>query len=244
MEKIAVFVEGLTETLFVRAFLCNRFNPDHISIIFISLFKNYNSIPSIHNPHAKITFFIYDAEGDGNVLGSVKDRERGLFKSDFKKIVILQDMYSQNYEKLSLGKISPQITSKFISARNAEILKMSQPTKIRFHYSIMEIEAWILAMPQLFQKLDVRLTTALIKSKLKYDLQSIDPQLFFFKPSIDISKIYLLVGKHYDKSRGCIEKLMRLITKKDLVDILACNKVKNFVEFNKELTSQYNSYLL
>ena len=97
-------------------------------------------------------------------------------------IIGLRDMYSEAYEKLSRGVINDDISNQFIQNHNSTIQKMTYQDRIKLYFAIMEIEAWFLAMYDIFQRIDSVLTIEYIEEKLGFDLRRIDPQGEFFKP--------------------------------------------------------------
>ena len=121
---------------------------------------------------------------------------------------------------------------------------MQNTINIKCHYSIMEIEAWFLAMYWILKRINPKLTLGFIKSKLKIDLLNIDPETFFFKPSVELSKIYTLVGKKYDKSVHCAESLMSKMNKKDFDNILKSGKVKSLIKLYSEIVDGYKKFLV
>lgn len=245
--RIAFFVEGLTETIFIRSLLLNVFDNSKAEILCIRLFNTSKEVPtySISNDSATIKFLLIDVEGDSNVLSGIKEREESFFNQGYKKIIGLRDMYSDEYDNLSKKKgVNKRVISLIISKVQSEIDKMSHPTLIKLHFAIMEIEAWFMAMVDVLNRIDSQLTPDFIKSKLGFDILIIDPQTFFRTPSNELEKIYALVGKTYDKTRHCLESLMSKMQKEDFYNLHRSDNVSRYKNFFEDATRGFENYVI
>ena len=148
MKKIAVFVEGQGEQLFVRHLLYYLLEPAKLSFECLRLrARTLEEVPyAYENERAEVYFLIINTQGDGSVLPAIKRREQGLFAQGFHKIIGLRDMYSQAYREISPEVIDDNVIQQFIDGAHHSIAMMSQPDKIHFHFAIMELEAWWLCM--------------------------------------------------------------------------------------------------
>lgn len=176
-------------------------------------------------------------------MSGIKERERDFFGLGYMKIFGLRDMYSSEYDSLSSsGGVDQVVILKIQSKVQEEINKMSNPSLINFHFAIMEIEAWFLAMIAVLSRVDSQITPDFVKNKLGYDLSPIDPELFFRKPSADLEKIYTLVGKNYDKSTHCLESLMSKMQRQDYYDLCDSGKVACYKRFFEDITADLGDY--
>ena len=245
--KVAFFVEGLTETIFIRSLLLNIFDSSKLEIECIRLFNTSKGEPtySIFNDLAIMKVLIIDVEGDSKVLSGIKERENNFFNQSYKKIIGLRDMYSDEYKNLSKKKGADEKTNSLVISRTqSEINKMTHPNLIKLHFAIMEIEAWFLAMTDVLSKVDSRLTPNFIKNKLGFDILIIDPQFYFRKPSRDLEKVYALVGKTYDKTKSCLEGLMSKIQKEDFYNLYSSGKVSHYKNFFEDIKEGLEGYLI
>ena len=207
MRKIAVFTEGQTELIFVREFLLRLIDNSKLSFICMELLaRKYFYVPyEYSSPNPEIHFLIVNVHGDEGVLSSISDREKSLIeKSGYEKIIGLRDMYSEAYEKLSPGIINDSVTKRLIQGYKLTIQNMVYSDKVELYLAIMEIEAWFLAMYNVFQKIDTVLTIDFIKQNLRIDLRNTDPQKEFFKPSRQVQDIFGLCGMQYNKKESDI----------------------------------------
>ncbi len=242
MRKVAIFAEGQTELIFVRGFLLRLIDPSKLSFECLELLahKPYPVQYSYSCPNPEVHFLIINVHGDEGVLSSIRGREKELIeRSGYEKIIGLRDMYSEVYKKLSPGMINDDISNQLIESHNSTIRKMTYHDRIKLHFAIMEIEAWFLAMYNIFQGIDSILSVEYIEEKLGFNLKSIDPQKEFYKPSNQVRDVFLLSGWQYDKKESDIENI---ISKMELIDFDNArenNRCKSFDAFYQEVIN-YN----
>jgi len=239
VNKIAIFVEGQSELVFIRNLLRQLF--DNSSIVFDCI-KLHGSqtvdIPYKHCPPEPTAYFqIINVENDSKVLSAIKEREQKLFQNGFSKIIGLRDMYSKEYRKRVEGCINDEVNNKFVESHDNVISFMSSPEKISFHFSIMEIEAWWLGMETLFEKVDSRLNSQFIGEYLDFFLESIDPETSFFHPAETLKQILALVNIPYDKKLGQVESITSKISIEDVETLLRTEKCASFKKFYESLLS-------
>ena len=240
MKKIAVFVEGQTELIFVRKLLMDIIDPQKLSIACYSLVsgEGFKEVPfPIKCPTAELYFQIMDIGGDNKILGVIKDREENLVKADFEKILALRDMYSDEYDQMAQT-VDDDVINNMVTKKQ-EIIKtiMSYPNRIKLFFAIMETEAWFLGFYKLFERMDSKLTKNYIKQKTKIAIDVIDSEREFFKPSNKVRKILHLVNKEYDKSYDIVNKVVGNIKPSDYEDVQTRGVNQSFKEFYTEIKS-------
>lgn len=240
MRKVAIFTEGQTELVFVREFLFRLIDPSKLSLECYELLAKQTSPVAFtySSPNPEVHFFIIDAHGDKSVLSAIRDREKDLIqKGGYEKIIGLRDMYSEEYKKLSPGIINDDISNKFIQSHNLIIKKMIHHDRIKLYFAIMEIEAWFLAMYNIFERIDSILSVEYVEEKLGFNLRRIDPQREFFKPSNKVKDIFLLIGRQYDKKESDIENITSKIELSDFDNAKENNRCTSFNAFYQEVIS-------
>ncbi len=240
MKRIAIFAEGQTELIFIRNFLLKVLDPSKLSFECHELLHHQQStVPYQYpNPNADIHFLILDVHGDEGVMSSIKEREKNLVeKNGYERIIGLRDMYSAEYARRSPRVIHDRISDMIIQGHNQTIGDMTYSDRIKFHFAIMEIEAWFLGMYNLFQKIDSLLTVEYIKQNLGIDLKSADPQKEFYRPSDQVRSIFQLCGREYKKKQGEIEGICKNIDSSDLDAARENGRCACFDDFYKEITS-------
>jgi hypothetical protein len=242
MKRIALFVEGQTEMVFLQSLLHWIFGYN-IRYICKEL-SSYNIIPwkqreyGKDNPSPDIDFIIINVGGEGTLINAIKDREEKLVEQGFERIIGIKDMYSEEYEKHVVIKvIDDSITQKFVEGMKKTISTMKNPNRIELHFAIMEIEAWFLMMHKVFERIDPILTVEYIKEKLEKDLLYIDPQKEFFKPASFVEQILGLSGLKYKKTLDDVNRIVSRLTETDIQVSLHSNKCQSFKDFYRCLES-------
>jgi hypothetical protein len=240
--KVAIFVEGQTELVFVREYLLKMFDYQNISIECNTLFNDFNLKTTEYpfpNENATHHFDIYNAGNDNALLSRILRREQYLWNEGFNQIIGLRDMYSKQYREVTKHSvIDEEINQEFISGVQKEINKQAKkPENIHFHFAIMEAESWILGFHSSFTELSAKLTSDYIKSNLGFDLKAVDPETTFFHPAKTLQEIYKLIDENYNKSKGNIEAIMSRLCKEDFEKLSKSGKCKSFDKFHRTLAS-------
>ena len=197
MRKVAIFVEGQTEQIFVREFIIRTFNPAEISYTCLKLYQEkFQSVPYTYkSPSSKLHFMIVDAGNDVKVLSAIRDREINLFQKGFERVFGLRDVYSEEYIKRANEKIDFDVIRQIVEGSIKTVNTMTNGANIELFFAIMEIEAWFLSLYRLFEKIDNELTYQYIEEALGFNLEKVDPQIEFVKPSEVLGDIMKLIGK-------------------------------------------------
>ncbi|NDW19567.1 DUF4276 family protein [Dysgonomonas sp. 216] len=204
MKKIAFFVEGQTEQIFVDKLVRNVLGEDRISII-IKRFVGGTNAPkqelvrsASFARHPDIHVLIYDCGADNRVKTEILENMKSLTESGYSHIVGLRDLYPLPIEELSrLEKgltFLPSHLKKHKDAYNLIVV-------------VQEIETWFLAETHHFRKVDRRLTGSFIHQRLGFNPFSINAEERRH-PSRDLNNIYHLVGKSYTKRYWQVQKLV------------------------------------
>jgi hypothetical protein len=240
VKRIAVFAEGQTEQIFVRHLLLKMVDNSRLSFECMKLGAGGNERPvpwPYSAPDPDIYFLIVDCGNDGKVLSVIRDREESLVAKGFEKIIGIRDMYSAEYDKRSPGVIDDSVITAFITNWNLTISKMTHADKISFHAAIMEVEAWLLGMHGLFQRVDPLLSSDFIENKLGFNLKAINPEKKFYKPSGAVAGIMQLCGKRYRKKKGDCEGIASKIELEDFVDATENSRCKSLGRFYLDMTA-------
>jgi hypothetical protein len=238
MRKIAIFVEGQSELIFIRELLLKFYDWQNVWIECYTLFNNVNLNPteySIKNEDASIYYQILNIGNDRKVLSSILKRESYLFSENqsFDKVIGLRDMYSKEYrEEVKTSSVDETINQKFIDGRSQTIKTGTKnPDKIRFHFAIMELETWILGIDSLFSSMKDK-----IAKELGFDLNDIELETDIFHPAKVLDRVMQIVDNSgYDKKSKGINMLMSRISKEDFIRLLDSERCKSFNEFYNSL---------
>ncbi|MEL4898493.1 DUF4276 family protein, partial [Crocosphaera sp. Alani8] len=207
-KKIAIFVEGQTEQIFVAKLLQEMAGRKNISIQIYKL--QGKKKPSKHKPQLledrKIEnspFFalLYDCTGDSQVLSDINYQHKSLTQKNYTKIIGVRDLYPKSLEDKQKTEQADKRTIKFF--RETEI-------PIAMILAIMEVEAWFLAEYNFLSKIDKRLTSEFILQNYGLDLRKIDIETIPH-PYDDLQKIYQLIDRNYDKKKEEVTEIVESI---------------------------------
>ncbi|MHC9540605.1 MAG: hypothetical protein AB9903_13955 [Vulcanimicrobiota bacterium] len=236
-KRIAIFVEGKTEFFFVFRIIRLIFDIKDISYhgfeLIGKLLKPMNY--ECRNDQSQYFFQVVIVGNDERVISAIKENEASMIERGFDLIIGLRDMYSKDYDKKARGSINPVVTRKFLDSTKSDIEHMNNPSKISFHYAVMELEAWFLSMYKILERIHRDLTVDRIKDMLGIDLSSLDPEQEFYKPSKTFRQILGMKNVTYNKSEHVIKKIVNKIEPEDLDNLLNSNKCKCCVDFYREI---------
>ncbi len=192
MIKIAFFVEGKTERIFIEYFLDSYYTHPYFNVESQELRGGRAKIVTKSNyedDNLNYSFLIFDVGGDGSITGTILERSKKLIETHgYNHIFGIRDLYPNTREQLGL------VNSTFIKIfRNDSILE-----NISLIIAVMEIEAWFLADYPFFLKIDNSLTASKINENLNIDIENDDLEKYRH-PARIIDKIYKIVGKRYKK---------------------------------------------
>jgi len=237
MKKVAIFTEGQSELIFVRNFLFRIIDNARLSFECLKLHRG-REVPERYRyggPSPDFFFLIINVEGDSKVISAIKERAAGLLGKGYVEIIGMRDMYCDEYDRRSGGAINEDVSRQFIDEHERTIQSMSNPDTITVFFSIMELEAWFLAMYNVFKKINPTLTVDYIERQLTYNLRNIDPQRKFYRPTNEIKKIWQLCGLNYRKSDDDAEKITRRMEISDFENAFENGRCESFKRFYQKM---------
>ena len=211
MRKLAIFVEGQTELIFVERLL------DAIAGVNRILFIRYEARggasylrrllkkgESAAHPDHKYFIQIIDCGTDNKVVSDIKDNYVSLVASGFEAIIGLRDLRGENHGQTLTQADLPRV----LKLCNYGLKTV--PVRVTLVIAVMELEAWFLAEHTHFLNIDKRLTCAFIQANHGFD-PSTDDMEARPQPSNDLSAIYNLVGKTYKKRRSYADRTIEAL---------------------------------
>jgi len=229
-KKIACFVEGQTEQIFVERLFQEIAGHKKISIETMKWqgTKDNRRIQPLKLSTIKnAPFFVllYDCGNDAHVVSDIRKQHQSLIKKGYEKILGLRDLY-------------PTPLGKKEETGIRGILKPLQRigVPISVILAVMEVEAWFLAEWNYLAKIDNRLTCDFILQKCGLDLRNIIDIEQREHPSQDLDEIYRLVSRKYDKSEITTQEIINNLDYEFLyLDLV--NSVKQLKRFIDEIDS-------
>ncbi len=204
MKRLAIFVEGQTEQLFVTRLLREIAGENRIDIIQEKYISNYRgrvvtAIDAVSTiDEKKYYVIIRDCGGDSFVKSDILDGYEKLCKKGYGGIIGLLDVYPKPRAEI---------------ARYESGLKFGVPTKyipISIHLAVMEIEAWFMGEASHFERIHPDLTRERIVSAFGFDpfWENMENREH---PANDLNEIYKLVGFAYNKKKKNVQRTVNSI---------------------------------
>jgi len=191
MKKIAFFVEGHTEKIFLEYFLTEYLAPTNYTIdTYLLVGDNFKTISKgIDYENPSYYFYIYTVGNDERVSSAILERADNLMiKEGYDAIIGIRDLFPNN--RTLLNQIQNSFESLFSDKEFSH--------QIFLFVSIMEVEAWFLADYNLFLEPPVEITIELINETLNIDIVS-DNIETYRNPTTVLDRIMRLGGGSYSK---------------------------------------------
>lgn len=196
MHKLAIFVEGYTEILFMEQ-LISEIAGAHNVIIEHQQIRGGSKVKrrmttvkaSRQATDEKYYVLLMDCGGDALVKTRIQEEHENFTRNGYIKIIGMRD-------------VRPEFTYEDIPKLEAGLKKYVKTALIpvEFVLNVMEIEAWFLAEHNHFPKIDPSITVAAIKATLGFDVE-VDDLSQRSTPASDLNSCYMIGGKKYEKSR-------------------------------------------
>lgn len=219
MKKLAIFVEGQTEQIFVEQLLNYVAASNGVCIEKRRGFggrDNGRRFITLSAPEAKAPYYILlvDSSNDGRVLTDIREEYEGLSRQGYDKIIGLRDIYPQSYKDFRKLR------------RFAKNLVPKGKIKTEVCFAVLEVETWFVAEYKHFKKIHPRLTPRFIKERTGIDPSCEDIELTlnpekdenYSSPAADLNRIYNLVKRSYNKKKQQVLNVMKVLDMKEIVN--------------------------
>ena len=229
--KIAVFVEGLTEDIFIEALLENYFSTGKIEI---SRVKHQGHTKAIYyrsleqqGQYGEHFCLIVNVGSDEAVLSKLREEYQNMRKKGYSAFFGLRDLKSEQYDRF--GEDFIRKTQEIVDGFGVE-------DNVYFHFAKMEIEAWLLAAPGFLTRVNPSLTIEYVQSISGIDLDVTDPEISIENPAAMIGRIFRAVGLRYRKRKSEIHGIVSKVNWDELcLDAREQGKVSYFFRFLDDL---------
>ncbi len=232
--KVAIYVEGITEVGFVYRLIGEKYRWDwtkvQIECLNLTPVDAANDLRDIGMDSAPDYFLIYDSGSDTSVVSDIRERFKSHREQGFDKVVGLRDVYSESYIELYGRQHNQQNILNFIRDIQEPLAELDKTGFIRVRFAVMETEAWMLALGEVFQKIDNSLNADGLLTKAGYDINS-DPQIAYFHPYAKLEDIFKSIGKNYHKHWREIKEIIFKLTWSDFETLYNSGKCKSFKDF-------------
>jgi len=232
--KVAIYVEGITEVGFVYRLIGEKYGWDWTKVQIECLNLNpkdaANDLRDVGLDDASDYFLIYDSGSDTSVVSDIRGRFQGHMDQGFDKVVGLRDVYSESYINLYGRNLNQQNIIDFIKDIQDPFKELDQKGFIRVRFAVMETETWMLALSDVFQKIDNRLDAEGLIAKAGVDINK-DPQTVYFHPYAKLEDIFKSIGKNYSKHWREIKEIIFKLTWTDFETLYNSGKCRSFRDF-------------
>ncbi len=219
MNKIAIFVEGKTERLFLNKLLYNRYaNVLVREVVLKGKNPYFQTINVSDKPGIECLFVVVEAPDLNKLLTMVAYNAENLVNNfGYIAVIGLRDLIpNKKNEKISV-----------INVINRRIRMLSVWEKTSIILSVMETEAWFLYDHLVFERIDTRLSPEKIKEALGIDLEKDDPETEYSNPKKIIDSIMRLAELRYRKHE---DEINRIVGNIDFNNMCSCTgKIDSFL---------------
>lgn len=237
VRRIAIFVEGQTEQLFVEKLLTLFARNNDLTIESQKWFGGRRFpriILSIRTspPKREERYFalIFDCGTDGRVTSDVLDQYQSLVAKGYEAIVALRDVRPQ-FQAADVPKLK--------SAFSQSVPK--HPITPLLVLAVMEIEAWFIADYSHFARIEASLTPQHVGQSLNIDFESHAIE-GIAAPADLLEAVYALGGATYDKSAKDVDRTIEALDFDFLLSHLP-TRAPNFEPLKHVLTEFFSGRL-
>ena len=209
MKKIALFVEGQTDQIFMEKLIREIIGKHGFSITNFKFFGGKKNIRkpfliTTRNTRADTEFYfvIYDCGGDDRVQSDIRERLDSLRKESFSLVIGIRDVYPEiNITKLK------QYLYYGISGISDILIKII--------LAVNEIEAWFLAEETHYHKISDKITLEIANKIAGIDVSKHNTEIIPH-PSDTLKQIYIKGGTTYDKSKWKVQRTVEALNYENL----------------------------
>ena len=245
-KKIAIFVEGQTERMFMSKLLQEIAGYKNITLEVYKVEGDRNNrritrlTPSISKTLDTTSFFaiLYDCGSESHVVSDIKNQYVSLCKSNYEKIIGIRDLFPKELNDQDLLDKSIRANIKSYLKRLLIQDKSAKMIDINIILAVMEIEAWFLAEWTHFVRINKCLTTDFIFENLDLDLMNIEVEQIKH-PSQDLNNIYQLIGCNYDKKGKQVTHIVENLDY-ELIYLTLPSKIKQLQKLVDEINSFFS----
>lgn len=208
MTKVAIFVEGQTEMLFLDRLIQEIAEESGLAVEHAEAIGGAVRARQIRvlkritvQAHHRFYVLIVNSAGDSNVKSDIVEQYYSLRRSGYSAILGLRDVY---------GQFRLEDVPKLRAAMKVGMPHEKEGPTIDLLLAIMEIEAWFIGEFTHFARVSPHLTMEKIRYALRFD-PSRDDLEKRWHPAEDLDRIYKLVGARYTKQRSNLERTLEIL---------------------------------
>lgn len=232
--KKALYVEGVTEAGFVYRLIGEHYGWDwtlfRLECLNLDPKEAANDLQNYGDEKAPDYFLIYDSCSDQAVSSDIKNRIVSHQKAGFDKVIGLRDVYSENFKALYPQQFNTQSIASFIKDMRDTLAEFDPNGVTRLCFAIMEIEAWLLAIEDVFHRIDSRIDGQWLLTKVNVDVSK-DPEQEYYHPYSRLEDVFASISKPYGKHWEAIKDVIFKLVQDDFDTLYHSGKCASFREF-------------
>jgi len=201
MHRIAFFVEGYTELLFIESLIREIAGNRAISIKTMqtrggSSCRKVTRVLKDDVSESKVSFLIVDCGGESNVKSYLVEEHESLTKNGYTKIVGVRDV-RPSFSRADI----PKLVEYLVYGIKGKL------APVKMILAIMELEAWFIADHSHYSRIHPNLSAKRLHTERGIDAHTVLTSSID-EPSKELSEFYALEGINYSKgSIDIIDKL-------------------------------------
>ncbi len=232
--KVAIYVEGITEAAFVYRLIGEQYQWDwsafRMECLHLDPAKAASDLHDYGDENSKDYFLIYDSGSDSAVSSDIRDRFENHRDNGFDKVVGLRDVYSERFIDLYGRQMNRNHIDSFIYDMQDTLAQYDSTGFIRLRFAIMETESWLLAMSDVFSRIDHRIDAQWLIDRVQIDVND-NPESAYFHPFSHLVDIYTSVSRTYSKHWDEIKEIIFKLSQNDFDMLYNSGKCPSFRDF-------------
>jgi hypothetical protein len=199
-KRIAIFVEGQTEQIFIEKLLSEIAGHHKITIGSVEIRGQLRILSLQGGPYVETPYYalVCDCGADNSVVSDMNDNYESLVKAGYSLILGLRDVHPIDNADL------PDLRAAILAATP----RGSVPSHVIL--AIREIEAWFFVEDLHYPSIHPNLTSELIKTNLGIDPATV-PAESIAHPSAILHDAYQLQGRAYHKSKRHVQRTVNAL---------------------------------
>lgn len=209
LNKVAIFVEGLTEELFVVQLITELAQNNRLQIEVAKQWRGKVCLSASTGPNSSTTLYVLviNCSSDGQVKTQIKEQHESLKNAGYTAILGLRDVYP--FKRQDIPKITQHLHTGLPTTP-------PQPT---IHLAVMEVEAWFIDEHTHFNRISHELDIGNISAH-GFDITNI-PAENWGHPADTLDNIYKIGHARYMSNKGGktkrrIERTVKALSYNDL----------------------------
>ena len=238
IKKLAIFVEGHTESYFIKNLLESYFEYNTVAIEINNFYGGKTCSRTIQfvsstpvTTDTQIEVIIYNSCNDTKVTSDLCEQYESLKNAGYTQFICIRDLYPLVYSKKSQLEAS-------VNRHMAKNGILS--SDVEYIIATMEVETWFIAETNHYLAMDNTLTIDTIKNNGVLDFNSsLDYEKDILEPAKKLDEIYRIVSLRYTKNQ---EELKAIVENFDFTNLYI--NVRNDIPSLNQLYKTLDNFIV